>query len=157
MSYIDKLLHPGERVIHRTRVHWIIFAKPLLVMLVTLGAAGALAETQYSQLAALFFVIFVLPYAGSVALTYYFAEIAVTTQRLVARTGFQRSAVVEVLVEKIAGIEVEYGPLGRTLDQGTIDVHILGDTHTKISAVRDAQALEQAIEQRIPRQTARAR
>src|SRR5690606_36197495 len=85
MSYIDKPLHPGERVIHLTRVHWIIVAQPLRVMLVTLGSAGALAETQYSQLAALFFVIFVLPYAGSVALTYYFAEIAVTTQRLVAR------------------------------------------------------------------------
>ncbi len=40
MSYIDRNLIEGERVVYRTRLHWLVFATPLVVTIVVLLPAS---------------------------------------------------------------------------------------------------------------------
>ena len=33
MGYVERHLLPGERVVYKTRLHWVLFVKPALVLL----------------------------------------------------------------------------------------------------------------------------
>ena len=49
MSYIDSNLLEGERVVFRTRVHWMLFVAPVLfTIVVLLPAAWLLANGPWS-------------------------------------------------------------------------------------------------------------
>ena len=34
VGYVERHLLPGERVVYRTRLHWVLFVKPVLLILV---------------------------------------------------------------------------------------------------------------------------
>ena len=47
MGYVEKNLVPGEKVLYKTRLHWIVLLRPLLLGLI-LGAGGlALLTADY--------------------------------------------------------------------------------------------------------------
>jgi hypothetical protein len=42
VGYVERHLLPGERVVNRTRVHWVIFAKPAALAAVGLALVALL-------------------------------------------------------------------------------------------------------------------
>lgn len=137
MSYIDNNLTSGESVIYRTKLHWIIFAWPIiwLIVAVLLFEGGGDNATW----GGLFLLLAILTGVASF-INYSTSEFGITNKRLLIKTGFIRRNSLELLLFKVEGIQVNQGILGRILDFGSIVVTGTGGTKYpfhKISAPLD--------------------
>lgn len=133
MSYITSTLIPGERVIYRTRLHWVVMLGHLVLGCLFLAGAGALAywywatrdtyaiNTQHlleGGVAALFLIGFITLLVGMVRRNA--TEMAVTNRRVVVKQGLASRRTIEMLLSKIETIEVTEPTSGRILGYGTI-------------------------------------
>jgi uncharacterized membrane protein YdbT with pleckstrin-like domain len=141
MSYIDANLVPGEKVIYQTRLHWIVMLGHLLFAGLVLALPGLLllyyartvgqAEAKNLRLleggaGVLLVSAVVVVVAGLVRRNA--TEMAVTTRRVVIKTGLAARKTVEMLLNKVESIEVSETTLGRMLGYGTIVVIGTGGT-----------------------------
>jgi uncharacterized membrane protein YdbT with pleckstrin-like domain len=138
MSYVNSVLQPGERVVVRGRLHWIVYwhAIALLVLgLVLLAWEQSLgASAMLMQITAVvFFVLVVVSFAYAWFIRW-ITEIAVTDRRIIYKRGFITRHTAEMNMDKVASVDVDQSILGRMLDYGT--VHVLG-TGGAPSADRD--------------------
>ncbi len=44
MGYVERHLLPNERVLYKTRVHWILFTKPVGLVIVGIALTALLAQ-----------------------------------------------------------------------------------------------------------------
>lgn len=129
MSYVDHNLLPGETVVHRGRLHWILYARSLaiaavgVVLLVPWSADPALAKLWiFGAVAVVVAILTAIPAALRALST----ELAVTTRRVVAKRGLIRRETVEMLHRRIESIAVHQSIAGRILDYGTLTIHGTG-------------------------------
>jgi uncharacterized membrane protein YdbT with pleckstrin-like domain len=140
MSYIEKTLVPGEKVMYRTRLHWIVMLGHIIgaVVLWALGVYVvyyALANkemlvparhvAEYSG-AALLVVGVIVFLVGSLRRNA--TEMAVTTRRVVVKTGLASRRTIEMLLNKVETIEVSEPGMGRMLGYGSITMIGTGGT-----------------------------
>ncbi len=124
MSYVQSNLLPNESVTYWAKLHWIIYALPLgvfavAVAIVALGGgwiAGAVV-------AAVAVILFVPPWIRAMS-----SEFAVTNKRVLIKVGLVRRHSLELLLQKVEGIGVDQGIMGRILGYGTIIVSGTGGT-----------------------------
>ena len=147
MSYVDKNLMEGERVVYRTRHHWVIFLRAILIFLVglLLFIAGQIWKEQQDAAtigtAALgLAVIIALLLAIPAWIDLLSSEFAVTNKRVVVKIGWIQRRSIETLLNKIEAIEVMQSIGGRMLGYGTIIV--IGTGGTKEAFNRIARPLE---------------
>jgi len=126
MSYIDNNLMPGERVLHRTKTHpliyliwvgWFIVISMLATaMLVSLGELRSVPACI--GILAVFFGI------GTVGnyITYCSSEYGITDRRVIAKTGVLNVRSFEILLTKVEGIGVEQTLFGKVFGYGNIMV-----------------------------------
>ena len=135
MSYVDKNLLAGERVVYRTHRHWIIFRRPILVFLIglLLFVAGLIWRDQQGAttaggwalgLAAVIAVLLAIP----AWIDRMSSEFAVTNRRVIVKVGWMERRTIETLLNKIEAIEVMQSLGGRLLNYGTIVVIGTGGT-----------------------------
>lgn len=105
-----------ENVVYRTRLHWIIFAPPLLLFAAGLGAVAFQPVTAVVLLAASAAAI-LAAYAK-----YASTEIVITDQRIVYKSGLLARKTVEMRKDKIESIDVSESVFGRLLDFGSVTV-----------------------------------
>ncbi|MFN4090634.1 MAG: PH domain-containing protein [Alphaproteobacteria bacterium] len=139
MSYIQKNLLPGETVIYRAELHWIIFVGPLLIIGVgfVLSFLPSEPETNWGSIA-LALGLFLL---ANSALTKWTSEFAVTDRRIIAKVGFVRRTSLETLMSRVEGIEVHQDIPGRILGYGTIIVRGVGGGTKPIRFISQPMAL----------------
>ena len=125
-SYVESVLAPGERVVHRAAIsHW-NYALSYLIGIVCFGiAAPALASQHQARLpvaaaAALIGLAIILVAAIRRATT----ELVLTDRRIIAKRGFIRRDTVEMNLAKVESLHVNQGLLGRLLNFG--DVAVVG-------------------------------
>lgn len=140
MSYIEASLVPGETVVYRTRLHWIVMLRHVLLGLLLLAGAGALLGYFLHQprvgnssghlmeggAAALLVCGIVAIFAGAVRRNA--TEMAVTTRRVVVKQGLVNRKTIEMLLNKIETIEVSEPMAGRMLGYGSITIVGTGGT-----------------------------
>ncbi len=134
MSYIDNNLMSGETVIYRASLHWIIFAWPIVWLIVAILLFAGGGDT--AAVGGLFLLLAILIGIGSF-ITYSTSEFGITNKRVLVKVGFIRRNSLEVLLSKVEGIQVNQGILGRILGFGSILVSGTGGTKDpfhKISA-----------------------
>ena len=136
MSSLDAQLLAGERIVQRSRPHWILFGGPLLVGLagVVLGAALQITQHDYWYAGAAV-VGLALLLAIAPALQYLGSEFAITDKRVVARLGLLQRRSLETLLSKIEAIEVEQELTGRLLGYGTLIIIGTGGTRERIPRI----------------------
>jgi uncharacterized membrane protein YdbT with pleckstrin-like domain len=113
MSYVQSSLSKGETVVYTAKLHWIIFLWPsvfLLLSLMSMKSSGAFT----------FFLILTILYSLISYVNYVTSEFAITTKRVVMKTGIIRRNSEDVLLAKIEGAQVNQGILGRIFNYGTI-------------------------------------
>jgi uncharacterized membrane protein YdbT with pleckstrin-like domain len=124
MGYVESNLLPNEQITYRAKLHWIIYALPAIVLviafLVGLGGGGWIAGVAMSVIA---FVLFLPPWIRSAS-----SEFAITDKRVLIKVGLIRRHSLELLLQKVEGIGVDQGILGRVLGYGTITVSGVGGT-----------------------------
>lgn len=166
MSYIDKTLVPGEKVIYTTRLHWIVMLGHLFTSLLFLAGAGYLGYTLYDQrgalqpnslraieigLAALIVLALLIFFMGSLRRNA--TEMAVTTRRVVVKTGLASRRTIEMLLNKIETIEVDEPTFGRLLGYGSITMIGTGGTSEPFHKIAHPLEFRSAVQQEIERLT----
>ena len=135
MSYVDKHLMAGERVVYRTHRHWVIFRRPVFVLLVGIlvfiggrfwkqEPDAAIVGNYAIGVAALLALVIAIPAWIDRATS----EFAVTDKRVIVKVGWVSRRSIETLLSKIEAIEVMQGIQGRMLDYGTIIIIGTGGT-----------------------------
>jgi uncharacterized membrane protein YdbT with pleckstrin-like domain len=131
MGYVDRVLQPGEQVIHRARLHWLIYGRAMLLFVAaaalgvfTLRAPDSLHDAlEYGALAIL--VLGILA-ALAAAIRRGTTELVVTDQRVIFKRGVISRHTVEMNRGKIESVDVDQSLLGRILGYGTVVVRGTG-------------------------------
>jgi uncharacterized membrane protein YdbT with pleckstrin-like domain len=125
MSYIENNLMNGESIVYRTKLHWIVFIWPIIwfVVAIMFFSGGGDAATA----GGLFILIAILTGIASF-INFKTSEFGITNKRVIVKVGFIRRNSIEVLLNKVEGIQVNQGILGRILGFGSITVSGTGGT-----------------------------
>lgn len=149
MSYVDEVLQPGESVIARATLHWVIYLSGLLILAVGLViyVAARPAQGYVPVMAAIILVPTVL---GAVLILRAWlgrlgTEIAVTDRRVIYKSGIFSRRTVEMNVDQIESVEVHQSIVGRMLGYGDIAVHGTGEGIENISLISDPLRVRSAI------------
>ncbi|GAA1925693.1 PH domain-containing protein [Nocardioides lentus] len=129
MAFPSRLLNEGERVVVSTRTHVKVLLVPLLVLLVTLVAAGLVSRVgtgtteqvlDYVALGVAVVVVLwfvVRPFLRWLTTTYTF-----TDRRFIARSGIIAKEGRTIPLNRISGVDFDIGVLDRLLGCGTLVV-----------------------------------
>jgi hypothetical protein len=140
MSYIDKTLVPGEKVVYTTRLHWIVMLGHIFAAIVLWAMGGYILwyGWQHAEMepanrhvaeyggAALLLCGLIVILAGSIRRNA--TEMAVTTRRVVVKTGLASRRTIEMLLNKVETIEVSEPGMGRIFGYGSITMIGTGGT-----------------------------
>jgi uncharacterized membrane protein YdbT with pleckstrin-like domain len=127
MSYVQRVLQPGEQVRHISSIHWIVYWPGVAVALLAVVAYW-FSETRfltgvwrYTAYALALVAIFLLIQQW---IQCWVTEIAVTNRRVIYKKGLIRRQTNEMNMDKVESVQIDQSILGRMLDYG--DVTILG-------------------------------
>ena len=127
MSYVDSVLQPGERIVMRGHLHWIVYwhAIAFFVLAVLFAAwGGSTGMGIMSSFTAMGFgALFAIAFAHAWFVRW-ITEIAVTDRRIIYKRGFINRHTEEMNMDKVASVDVDQSILGRILDYGTL--HVIG-------------------------------
>ena len=140
MGYVERHLLPNERVLYKTRLHWILFVKPALVVVAGLVLGAVLWRVL--QPPWLWYVGLAVVLAGLAWGFVHFVELmtsefAVTTTRLIFKVGLIARYTTELLLSKVESIGVNQGLLGRIFNYGDLTVTGTGGARELFHRVRD--------------------
>jgi len=140
MSYVEKNLLPGETIVHRGRVHWIVYGKSIgliavgLLLLYPWSPDPALSKLWIFGAVAIVLALLVAIPAAIRALS---TELVVTSRRVVAKRGVVRRDTFEMLHRRVESIAVHQSIGGRLLGYGTLALHGTGGGIETIPTVAD--------------------
>lgn len=133
MGYVDSNLLPNEHVTYRARLHRIIYLLPVCVLIVALVVALLSGSWIAGGVLGLIGIVLLIPpWIRSVS-----SEFAVTNKRVLVKVGLIRRHSLELLLQKVEGIGVDQGILGRILGYGTITVSGTGGTREAFRMIAD--------------------
>jgi uncharacterized membrane protein YdbT with pleckstrin-like domain len=127
MSYVQRVLQPGEKVRHTAAAHWIVYWPGALCIVAALAAVAwtGFLPGEWARwvrwLAALLTVV------GVVLLVrewfgWWTTEVAVTNLRVIYKTGLIKRTTNEMNMDKVESVKVDQSILGRILDYGTVTI-----------------------------------
>lgn len=142
MSYAEKHLIPGESVQYETKLHWIVMLGhavvgiALALFAIAIPVVWAALPTRKkgpSVPGAIYLValMFLLVGGGlflAGLLRRKATEMAVTSKRVIVKTGITERRTVEILLSRIESVTVDEPALGRLLGYGTVIVRGTGGT-----------------------------
>lgn len=150
MGYVERHLLPHERVLYTTRLHPVLFAKPVLAM------AGGVVLTWL-----LYRGVKDPPWlwqvGGGVAaagvlwlivrwIEWETSEFAVTSVRLIFKVGLVAQYTTELLLSKVESISVTQGPVGRVVNYGDLAVTGTGAVREVFTRVHDPIGFRNAVQ-----------
>lgn len=145
MSYVAKNLAPGEEILLQARYHWIRFVPGGSVavlgavlaaasgLLVPAGTGGAESGLRFPLLVAagIVFLAGVLAMAWR-ALVDSFDEFAITSFRVIRKSGFLTRTVRQIPLEKVQDVNVRSTLGGRWLSYGDVELQTAGSDSTVV-------------------------
>ena len=138
-GYVDSNLAPGERVVYRGQVHWIIYLLP--VVLIAFGLTLAASGNRTGLFLAVLGIV-----AGLAAwIRQTTSEFAVTTSRVILKTGFLSRRTIEINLARIESVQVEQDIIGRFLNYGTMVVVGTGGTKEPFTMIDDPAGFRHAV------------
>ena len=147
MSYIDRNLIDGERVVYRTRLHWLVFAMPILVtVVVLLPAAWFLLDSPNRQGFAWVPLVVALLVLLPAFIKRQSSDFAVTNKRVMMKSGVMTTRSVELLLNKIEAIAVDQSLVGRMFGYGNIVVTGSGGTREAFSQIQSPLEFRRAVQ-----------
>jgi uncharacterized membrane protein YdbT with pleckstrin-like domain len=130
MRYIERILQPGENVVHTSKIHWIIYLPAAILLL---AALFALTQTDNNSsgliwiMVATAFAVFGLGALVRAWFRRWTTEIDVTDRRIVYKRGFIKRHTIEMNMDKVESVDVDQSIFGRLLNYGDITIHGTGE------------------------------
>ena len=135
MSYVTRVLQPGESVVYATKLHWLIYIRAivlLMICVILLGAAITVADNpNFSlalEIAAGISALLALSAAIGAFIRRATTELAVTDHRVIYKAGLLRRHTLEMNRDKVESVTVDQTILGRLLGYGTVIVRGTGSS-----------------------------
>lgn len=159
MSYIETHTAPGETLLYETRLHWIVMARLMFWACLLLGLPGVLLLDYAANLhrkhtenlveggAVLLFCCVVLILWSLMQRNA--MEMALTTRRVVIKTGIISRSTTEMPLNKVESIQVKEPAFGRMLGYGTILLIGTGGTSEPFDQIQNPLEFRRQVQQQI--------
>ena len=144
MRYVRRVLQPGETVVYDTKLHWVIYIRAILLLVVCVILVAASVATSDNQnlslaleIAAAIFALLALSAALRAFVRRATTELAVTDHRVIYKTGLLARHTIEMNRDKVESVDVDQTLLGRIFGYGTIIVRGTGGSLEPIRTIGD--------------------
>ena len=131
MSYVQKILEPGEIVTHVTRTHWRVYLPAAVLLL--LGIAALVSSSYVApdlasvpQIAAAALILLAAASWLPAFVRRRTTELAVTNRRIIFKSGLFRRHTMEMTMSKVESVDVDQSIIGRLLGFGTVTIRGTG-------------------------------
>jgi uncharacterized membrane protein YdbT with pleckstrin-like domain len=137
VGYIERNLVEGEKVLYKTKLHWIVMLGSIVVALLLAAGGAALLTKAYAEgvpqetasamriggIVAVMLALLSL-IVGTVRRSA--TEMVVTNRRVLVKTGIGSRRTIEMMLAKIESIVVDESVMGRMLGYGTVVIRGTG-------------------------------
>jgi uncharacterized membrane protein YdbT with pleckstrin-like domain len=131
MSYVAEVLQPGETLRFSTNIHWFVYLKAILALIVGLVLLGWYYAEGQSVFVLLFggvvFTLTAVILAVPAWLRRFGTEVAVTDRRVIYKTGLIQRHTIEINIDKIESADVDQSIVGRLFGFGSITIRGTGE------------------------------
>jgi uncharacterized membrane protein YdbT with pleckstrin-like domain len=148
MGYINNILQPEETILAIGHMHWVIFTRGLIALIVAsfallwpVGDTVGLMVKIIGGLVALYGVINLARNWIDKVTT----EVAVTNRRVIHKRGLIRRETVEMNMDKVESVAVDQTIMGRLLGYGSITVRGTGSGLEGLHHIAHPLAIRSAI------------
>ncbi|MHB8206232.1 PH domain-containing protein [Mucilaginibacter sp.] len=121
MSFIEKNLANNERIVYKGTLHWWIYMKNILLIVLGIIIISAAKSTLGSGVGGLFVIFAIIGLIGAY-MSSKSSEFVVTNRRIMLKTGVLKRKLVELQLNRAEGLMVNQGIIGRILNYGSIIV-----------------------------------
>ncbi len=140
-KYVSLVLQPGEQVTFGGKLHWVIYLRGWLFLVVALAGAIAipridstLPEILPIAWAGIFGLLGILSLIPA-ALRQWSTELVVTDKRVIFKTGLIRRRTQEMNLAKVESVFVEQTILGRILGYGDVSLRGTGSSWEPLKGI----------------------
>jgi len=144
MRYVTRVLQPGETVVYSTRLHWFLYWRAILLIIICIIlaiSAWYTADDRNITLAlaivAIIFGLLGLSSALRAFIRRAATELAVTDQRVIYKTGLFARHTLEMNRARVESVTVDQTLLGRMFGYGTVTVRGVGSAFEPIRNISD--------------------
>jgi uncharacterized membrane protein YdbT with pleckstrin-like domain len=171
LSYVEKNLVAGEKLLYQTRHHWIVLLGPFLMsLLLGIPGLGLLVESIATKsgnsrasgstgisAGGMAIIGLILLVAAISTFAYGIAkrnatEMAVTDKRVLIKTGMASRRTLDVILTRVESIGVEETVTGRMLGYGTVIVRGTGGTPETFVKIAHPQEFRRAVQEQTGRE-----
>jgi len=138
MKYVEQVLQPGESVVYATSLHWLVYLKAIVLLLLAVlclviaaGMTDEIARLVLKVVAAAFGILALFA-ALSALVRRATTELAITDRRVIFKTGILKRHSMEINRSKVETVGVDQSILGRILGYGTVIVRGTGGSFEPI-------------------------
>jgi uncharacterized membrane protein YdbT with pleckstrin-like domain len=140
MSYVQRVLQPGEQVRHISSIHWIVYWPGVAV-----GVVAVVAYWLGWQYAAYALALVAVVLLIQQWFQWWVTEIAVTNRRIIYKTGLVRRQTNEMNMDKVESVKIDQSILGRMLDYGNVMMLGTGEGFETLRTIASPIALRNSI------------
>lgn len=139
-NYVDSNLNPGEHVVYRGAVHWIIYLPPVIMVCFGVPLIGMIERFGL-----------VLTVAGLLAgaaawVRQTTSEFAVTNRRVIVKTGLLARRTIEINISRVESVQVDQDIFGRIFNYGAITVIGTGGTKEPFTMIENPQQFRRVVQ-----------
>jgi uncharacterized membrane protein YdbT with pleckstrin-like domain len=157
MSYVERNLIPGEKLVYATGVHWSVLFGPTVLALIVAAAGMVLVlfrndlgmGVATGNVAALTLIVVAAMIFGFSMIKKNATEIAVTDKRVIIKTGMGSRRSLEIMLAKVESIGIDETVIGRILGYGTVMIHGTGGTPEPFRKIAHPSEFRMAVQQQI--------
>ena len=144
MGYVEAILEPGEQVIYRAKIHWAVYIGP--VLLVAAGVVVSKLGFAYADYIGAAVVVIGLFRVVQAFIRRRTTELAVTSNRVISKTGFISRNTSEINRSKVEGVKVDQGIFERILGYGTVYVTGTGGGLAPMKDIDDPMTFRKSVQ-----------
>ena len=146
MGYVERIVQPGESILHAARLHWFIYLKGLALLLLALVCIMFALAVGSSErpgieiplwLGAGVLALLGVVSAAAAMIEQATTELVLTERRVIYKTGLLKRHTMEMNRSKVETVSVDQSVLGRLLNYGTVIVRGTGGSLEPIQKIDD--------------------
>jgi uncharacterized membrane protein YdbT with pleckstrin-like domain len=158
MNYIDKNLLPNEKIIFRTKRHFVIFFAPGILLLLALifstsdtlprlfQSLGPFTMASMSRIPTIAFTVAAVFTGIQQWITYVTSDFVVTNLRVIMRQGFFVRSVTDTRLSTISHVSIDQSLLGQFLNYGTIVINGFGGSQDSFILVATPNEFQKSVQ-----------
>lgn len=143
MSYINKNLMNGEKIIYQTNLIWTAYIIGFVVFIL-----GLFLMKENEMLGSVIILVGLF-FLGIAYLKIKFSEFGVTNKRILIKTGILNTHSIEIMLSKVEGIEIEQSIVEKMINSGSIVIKGTGSTNYSFTSLHNPFEFRNAINEQI--------